>query len=154
ATINLVKTDAGPWNFQFLLDSPAPNLAIPNIRAVPNIRAMPNIRMRAGRVNFKFGDTKSVFYFSDADLNVEPQSDGSLELRFGGAPSRNDRSNQDFGRFFVRGTTSPGNQKLDFQVELEKSALEETLRLVDPLGFGMHGTIALNAHLSGPPSHL
>ncbi len=147
ATINMVKTDAGPWNFQFLLDTPAVNAG-----------AMPNIRMRSGRVNFKFGDTKSVFYFDDADLNVAPASDGSLELRFGGAPSRTDRSAQDFGRFFVRGTygstSSPGNQRLDFDVELEKSALAETLRLIDPQGFGMHGTIALNAHVSGPPSHL
>ncbi|MGH9591580.1 MAG: AsmA family protein, partial [Bryobacteraceae bacterium] len=143
ATVNLVKTDAGPWNFQFLLDTSAATAG-----------AMPNIRMCGGRVNFKFGDTKSVFFFDDADLNVAPASDGSLELRFGGAPSRTDHSAQDFGRFFVRGTTSPGNRRLDFDVELEKSALAETLRLIDPRGFGVHGTIALNAHLSGPPNHL
>ena len=143
ATINLVKTDAGSWNFQFLLDTPAVTSG-----------TMPALRMRAGRVNFKFGDTKSVFYFNDADLNVAPASDGSLELRFGGAPSRTDRSAQDFGRFYVRGTSAPGNQRLDFDIELEKSALEETLRLIDPNGFGVHGTVALNAHVSGPPSRL
>ena len=101
ATINLVKTSAGPWNFQFLLEGGA-----------ANSKHIPAIRMRAGatdvtknRVNFKFGDTKSVFYFNDADLNVAPSLDGSLELRFGGAPSRTDRSAEAFGRFFVRGTT-------------------------------------------------
>src|SRR5579862_1952105 len=56
ATINLVKTDAGPWNFQFLLDNGA-----------ADSKRIPAIRMRSGinstsRVNFKFGDTKSVFY--------------------------------------------------------------------------------------------
>ena len=143
ATINLVKTDAGPWNFQFLLEnSPA------------NSKRIPSIRMRSGRVNFKFGDTKSVFYFNDADLDVTPSSDGSMELRFGGAPSRTDRSTQEFGRFFVRGTAAPESRRLDLKVELERSPLEETLRWMDPRGFDVHGTVALDAQLSGPPSHL
>lgn len=142
-TINLVKTDAGPWNFQFLLK-----------RRSGDFRRIPAIRMRAGRVNFKFGDTKSVFYFNDADLDVTPSGDGSLELRFGGAPSRTDRSTQEFGRFFVRGTAAPESERLDLKVELERSSLEETLRWMDPRAFGVHGSVALEAQLSGPPSHL
>ncbi len=142
ATINLVKTDAGPWNFQFLLDT-----------GTGDPRRIPAIRMRAGRVNFKFSDTKSVFYFNDADLDVSPSGDGAMELRFGGAPSRTDRSRQEFGRFFVRGTAS-ANQRLDLKVELERSSLEESLRWMDPRGFGVHGTVALEAQLSGVSSHL
>jgi hypothetical protein len=142
ATINVVKTDAGPWNFQFLFENAASSNRIPAIR------------MRGGRVNFKFGETKAVFYFNDADLDVAPYADGSVELRFGGAPSRTDRSAQDFGRFFLRGTAAPGSRRLDLQVELERSSLEETLRWIDPGGFGVHGTVALSAQLSGPPSRL
>ena len=143
ATINVVKTDAGPWNFQFLLEGgPASSNRIPAIR------------MRAGRVNFKFGDTKAGFYFNDADLDVSPYADGSVELRFGGAPSRTDRSTQDFGRFFLRGSAAPGSQRWDLQVDLERSSLEETLRWINPGGFGVHGTVALTAQLSGSPSHL
>jgi hypothetical protein len=143
ATINMVKTDAGPWNFQFLLEN-----------GTADSQRIPSIRMRSGRVNFKFGDTKSVFYFNDADLDVTPSADGSMELRFGGAPSRTDRSTQEFGRFFVRGTAAPESRRLDLRVELERSPLEETLRWMDPRGFDVHGTVALDAQLSGPPSHL
>ncbi|MCU1334802.1 MAG: hypothetical protein JWO19_383 [Bryobacterales bacterium] len=143
ANINLVKTDAGPWNFQFLLQGGA-----------ADSKRIPAIRMRGGRVNFKFGDTKAVFYFNDADLDVAPYEDGSMELRFGGAPSRTDRSTQEFGRLFVRGTAAPESRRLDLKVELERSSLEETLRWMDPRGFGVHGTVALEAQLSGPPSHL
>jgi hypothetical protein len=142
ASINLVKTDAGPWNFQFLLGGAA------------HAQRIPSIRMRAGRVNFKFGDTKSAFYFNDADLDVSPSEDGSMELRFGGAPSRTDRSTQEFGRFFVRGAAAPESRRLDFKVELERSSLEETLHWMDSRGFGVHGTVALSAEFSGPPSHL
>ena len=77
-----------------------------------------------------------------------------MELRFGGAPSRTDRSTQEFGRFFVRGTAAPDSRRLDLKVELERSSLEETLRWMDPRGFDVHGTVALEAQLSGPPSHL
>jgi hypothetical protein len=52
----------------------------------------------------------------------------------------------------VRGTWSA--QKVDLRVELEKSALGEVARLIDPRGFGLHGVIALDAQLSGIPSHL
>jgi hypothetical protein len=138
ANINLVKTAAGPWNFQFLLGgAPAETTAI---------------TMRGGRVNFKFGDTKSVFYFNDADLDVSPSGDGSIEVRFSGAPSRTDQAQQNFGHFFVRGKWD--GQKLDMRVELERSAFEEVARLLDQRGFGLHGTVALDAQLSGAPSKL
>lgn len=141
ASINLVKTAAGPWNFQYLLSS-----------APASAGTMPAIKMRGGRVNFKFGETKSVFYFSDADFDVAPSADGSVELRFVGAPSRSDRSAQDFGNFFVRGVWSAKN--VDMRVELEKSALEEVARLIDPRGFGLHGIVAVDSRLTGAPSHL
>jgi len=143
ASINLVKTEAGPWNFQFLLNS-----------APATGGKMPAIRMRSGRVDFKFGDTKSVFYFNDADLDIMPSDDRSVELRFSGAPSRTDRAivAQNFGHFFVRGDWTP--QALDMHVELERSAVEEVARLLDRGGFGLHGIVALDAQLAGPPNHL
>ena len=144
ASLNLVKTPAGAWNFQYLLEN-----------AAARDQAPPSVKIRGGRVNFKFGDTKSVFYFNDADLDVSPYGNGSVELRFGGAPSRTDRSAQDFGLFFVRANwTVSGQPRLDAQVELERSSLDEISRLMDPRGFGLHGIVALRAQLSGPPSAL
>jgi hypothetical protein len=148
ASINLVKTDAGPWNFQFLLGSPAAAAG-----------GIPAIKMRTGRVNFKFGDTKSLFYFNDADLAVSPGSDGSVEIRFGGSPARTDRSAQSFGQFFVRGNWVPGDghgkePRLNLNVELERSSIEEVLKLTDTNGFSVHGIVAMEAQITGPASDL
>jgi AsmA family len=144
ATVNLVKTNEGPWNFQFLLDSASGGRA-----------SVPAIRMRAGRVNFKFGDIKSVFYFSDADLDVAPSRDGAAEVRFEGSPSQTDRAAQDFGRFFLDGDWDPARTpRLNLKVDLERSSLSEVARMIDPRGFGLHGTVALQAQLSGSPSSL
>jgi hypothetical protein len=142
ASINLVKTDQGPWNFQHLLNGLQEEKS-----------SIPALRMRGGRINFKFGDTKSVFFFREADLDVSPTSWGAIDLRFSGAPSRTDHTKQDFGRLYVRGSTSASSE-FDFQVELQRSSLEETLRLMDPQGFGVHGVLAMNAHLAGPPNNI
>jgi hypothetical protein len=140
ASINLVKSDAGPWNFQYLLDGLKDT-------------SMPAFRMREGRVNFKFGDIKSVFFFNAADLDIAPSATGSMSLRFSGEPSRSDHTKQDFGRFFIRGTSS-ATGKLDLVYELQRSSLEETLRLMDPQGFGVHGILAINGRATGAPEQL
>ena len=142
-TLNVVKTAQGPWNFQFLLDSASSGRA-----------RVPAIRMRTGRVNFKFGDLKSAFYFNEADLDVSP-SGSAVELRFEGSPSRTDRASQDFGRFFLNGNWNPaGTPRLNMSVDLQRSSLDEVSRLLDPRGFGLRGTVALQAQLSGAPAGL
>lgn len=140
ASINLVKLNDGQWNVQYLLDGLKDT-------------AMPAFRMREGRVNFKFGDTKSVFFFNAADIDIAPGVTGAMDLRFSGEPSRSDHTKQDFGRFFIRGTSSAAG-KLDLSIELQRSSLEESLRLMDPQGFGVHGILALNGRVAGPPEQL
>ncbi len=104
--------------------------------------------MRAGRVNFKFGDTKSVLYFNDADFDVSSAGDGSVELRFSGEPSRTDRSAQNFGHFFVRGEWT--GQRWNMKVELERSALAELAQLLNRRDFGLHGIVAFEARTVRP----
>jgi AsmA family len=147
-SVNVVKLPSGPWNIQPLLDQHTPGGA-------SQARNVPDIQIRGGRIDFKFGDTKSVFFFNRADLDVAPSGSGAVELRFGGEPSRTDRAAQNFGNFFVNGrwTTGPGS-RLDFDVDLERSSLDEVSRLIDPRGFGLHGIIALKAQLSGAPSQV
>src|SRR5689334_2350863 len=140
-SINLVKTEAGPWNFQYLLSS-APAIS----------GTMPAIHIRDGRVNFKFGDTKSVFYFDAADFDVAPSADRSVDLQFSGAPARTDHAAQNFGLFYVRGKWQGSH--LDAKVELERSGLDEVTHLIDRHDLGLHGIVAFHAQLTGPVSHL
>lgn len=142
ASINVVKSSEGMWNFQMMLQ-----------RLKERDTALPALRMRNGRVDFKFGDTKSVFFFNEADLDIAPAASGTIDLRFSGAPTLSDHTKQDLGRFFIRGNWSDSNQ-LDLRVELQRSSIEEMFRLIDPQGFGVHGELALNAHVAGPPDEL
>jgi len=145
ATVNLVKPEHDLWNFEMLMQSGG--------RATE----MPSIQIRAARVNLKFGQTKSVFYFDDADLDVESAQGGlDVEVRLSGIPLRTDRPAQDFGHFFLRGTSVPSasGPMLNLSVDLEPSSLEALARLADTANFPLNGMASAQARLSGPPSAL
>jgi len=117
------------------------------------------IQVRSGRLNFKFGDTKSSFYLTDANVDIWPQSGapGSLDVRFSGSPARTDRAAQGFGALNGRGRwiTAPNQEsRLDLNLELEKSDIDEMARLLRGQTLGLHGLIASKASIKGPLSNL
>ena len=65
ASINLTKSgpasEWGRWNFSSIVN--------PSV-----IRTAPAIHVRDSRIHFKFGDTKSVFYLTETDLDISPSA--------------------------------------------------------------------------------
>jgi hypothetical protein len=144
ASINVAKTggpsEPGRWNFEPLLS-----------RSV--IRAIPELHVRSGRINFKFGDTKSVFYLMNTDLDIAPPPRGSSawKVEFTGEPARTDKPAHGFGQFIARGRwTQTGAGRLDLDVRLEKGAIGEIVALLHGFDAGVHGTVAARMHLAGP----
>lgn len=149
-TVNLVKTQAGPWNIQQLLENTSGTNA-------GQARNVPDLQIRDGRLNFKFGDTKSVFYISAADIDVYPNETGDVVIRFSGAPARTDRGSQNFGELSARGllhSSSNGEDRLNMGLRLERTAISEVVRLFNGRDMGVHGFAVANARLTGPLSHL
>jgi AsmA family len=141
-SVNLVKTPAGPWNFQPLLARAAG-------------ADLPEFRVRGGRLNFKFGDTKSVFYFTGTDLDIDPPSGphGPFDVRFSGEPARTDRPAHGFGKFSGRGRWQPSpsaDGRLDLSLDLERSSIGELVTLVHGQDLGIHGRLSATARLRGP----
>jgi hypothetical protein len=144
-TVNLAKSEEGVWNFQLLG------------RNTPAAREFPSIQVRSGRINFKFGDYKTIFYLSDSDVDVSPASPDRLDLRFSGQPSRTDQQAQSFGRLLARGVwrvPSGGPSELDFNVELERSSITDLARLVEGHAMRLHGSVSSRARISGPVTAL
>ena len=149
-SVNLVKPQLGPWNIQQLLDHTS------GIGA-KQARDLPDIQIRDGRLNFKFGDTKSVFFISAADIDVYPNSSGDVVIRFSGAPARTDRGSQNFGELSARGLlhSSPNAEdRLNLGLRLERTAISEVARLFNGSDMGVHGFAIANARLAGPLSGL
>lgn len=138
-SVNIVKPETGAWNVVRLLQN------------AKTARSLPEIQVSDGRIYLKTGQTKSAFFISAADITVTPQRDG-LYVRFSGEPSRTDRSARTAGLFTGRGTIS--ESKVDIDLELEKSPVNELGGLFRGQRLEYHGTIASRAKLNGPLSRL
>lgn len=145
AIVNLTRVDAAPgapWDFAKLLHS-------------TRFEALPDLHVRSGRINFKFGDTKSAFYIMNTDLDISPPGSekGVWRLQFSGEPARTDRPARGFGSFSAYGTWQPAG-KLDLNVQLARSAVSEMTSLVYGRDIGVHGDVTARARLVGPPADL
>lgn len=138
-SVNIVKPDTGAWNIVQLL------------QGAKSTRSLPEIQVSDGRIYLKHGHNKAAFYISAADITVTPRSD-SLYVRFSGEPARTDRASRASGLFTASGTIS--ESKVDIDLELEKSPVNELGGLFRGQRFAYHGTIASRAKLSGPLSKL
>jgi|GEM_PF-633772 len=147
ASVNLTRGDrAGAdvrWNFASLL---RPEL----------LATFPSVHLRGGRVNFKFDDTKSIFYLLDTDVDLWPPdaADGPWTVRVKGEPARTDRPSRGFGNFIARGEwlSKAGTATVD--VQLERSELGDMITLFNGYESGIEGTVSGDAHLAGPLSRL
>jgi hypothetical protein len=142
-SLNLCRNQAGAWNSQAFF------------RAARGA-TWPTIQIRDGRVNLRLGEWKSVYYFSEADMDlyVNSGSGGSLVLRFTGVPARTDRAAQSFGamRGRLRWLPSSGEGRLEAEVELERSSVGELVMLAHGEDVGVHGAVSGKVRLAGPPS--
>ncbi|MGE5647019.1 MAG: AsmA family protein [Acidobacteriota bacterium] len=141
ASINLTRPEGGHWNFESL----------------PGPAQLPAIEVRGGRINFKFGNTKSIFYLAEARLDASASPSGEWRLEFEGEPARTDRGSQGFGRFTMRGQWRPGRApggEIDGSIEIENGSLSDLMRLAHGHDIGVHGRLTSRARLSGPLSNI
>jgi hypothetical protein len=156
-SVNLSKEGEGPWNLvRMLQQSPLQAGGGTGSSKPPRL---PQIYVRSGRINFKFGNTKSAFYLTNADADLSPSgADGSsFELSFEGEPARTDTTAQSFGMIRGRGRWQSNPNKpgeLNLTLELAKSNIGEMTRLLKGRDFGLHGMVASRAELQGPLSDL
>jgi hypothetical protein len=152
ASLNLTRVDLAQsdvsWNFASLMR--------PETLAV-----FPSVHMRGGRINFKFGDTKSLFYLLNTDVDLWPPDtphghnpQGPWTLRVHAEPARTDRPARGFGSFILRGQWLQSSRLTTLDVKLEQSELGDMLTLFNGYESGLHGDISGDAHLAGPLSRI
>jgi len=139
AHINLTKSDSGNWNFLSFVN-----------RSV--MSAAPAIHVRDGRINFKFGDTKSVFYLLDTDLDISPPGPGAAgwKVSLTGKPARTDRPAQGLGSFTLKGRWFVAPERVDLDLVMDRSGLGEISALLEGQPGSVHGAISARLHLGGP----
>ncbi len=145
-SVNLARTGSGAWNLQPVLGRASG-------------AQIPEIHVRSGRLNFKSGDLKSVFYFRNADVDVVYTRGGAgpLEIEFSGEPARTDRATVAFGRLTGRGRWQAGPDGhgwLRLDMRLERSAIGELFAVLYGRDVGVHGWGAASVRIEGPAADL
>ena len=143
-SVNLVKSSRGIWNFEAILRR--------TLTADPSRPArVPFIALRGGRINFKFGETKSTFYFTNANVDITPPTgrNSYWSFRFAGEPARTDRPARGLGRISGRGRLLAG-PRAELSVELDRGYLEELSTLIAGSDLGLRGRLSARAQASGP----
>lgn len=142
ASINLTKSgpasEWGRWNFSSFVN--------------PSVMSRtPAIHVRNGRINFKFGDQKSVFYLEETDLDISPP--GSIgrawRVDLSAQPARTDRAAQGLGSFRLRGRWFVDPERVDLDLQLDHIGLGELTALMRGQTGSVHGTLTSRLHLGG-----
>lgn len=147
ASINLAKSgpaaEPGRWNFVPLVDPAA-------------MGAGPAIHVRNSRINFRFGETKSVFYLMETDLDVAPPGSGQAgwTVACSAKPARTDRTAQGLGSFSVQGRWFRAPERVDLDARLDRTGLDELTALWRGQAGNVHGTISARLHLGGPVNNI
>jgi hypothetical protein len=139
ASINLVKPDPGRWNFLAFVD-----------RSV--MTSAPAIHVRNGRVNFKFGDTKSIVYLTETDFDLSPPRSAGVgwKIYCAAKPARTDRSSRGLGAFTLEGRWFVGPERVDLDLTFDRTGLGEWTALLRGQSGAVHGAISSRLHLGGP----
>ncbi len=135
-TVNLVKHSSGTWNIR------------PLLRRSTAVLSLPEIQVRGGRINFKFGDTKSTVYCINSDVDITPASKPEMGIRFSVEPARTDRLAQGFGVLSGRGLLRA--DELDLNLDLERTAISDLAVLLEGHGAGLSGFLGSRARIHGP----
>ena len=143
ASINLAKTgeagEWGRWNFASFVNSSVMSIA-------------PKIQIRGGRIHFKFGNTKSVFYLLDTDLDITPPAarGGGWRVACSARPARSDRASLGLGSFTLKGRWYVAPERVDLDLVLDRADVGELTTLFRGHAGNVHGSVTARMHLGGP----
>ena len=143
ASINLTKPETGRWNFASFID-----------RSV--MSSAPAIHVRNGRVNFKFGDTKSLVYLTETDLDISPPGSlgGGWSVYCAAQPARTDRASHGLGQFTLSGRWFVAPERVDLDIVFDRTGLGEWTALMRGQSGAVHGAVTSRMHLGGPINNI
>jgi AsmA family/AsmA-like C-terminal region len=158
-SLNLVRRADGHWNLEELVERASQGATAPTARTRPESRPrFPYVEASSGRINFKLGEVKKVFAFTDADFALWQETEQQWGVRLEARPMRSDVGVSDAGVLKLEGTfqrasslrSTPVNLKLTFT----EGALGQISKLIYGRDRGWRGSVSSTATLAGTPAAL
>ncbi len=158
-SLNLVRRDDGHWNLEELVERSSQAAPAPTGKTRPEARPrFPYVEASSGRINFKLGQVKKAFAFTDADFALWLESENQWGIRLEARPMRTDVSLNDTGTLKLDGRFERAPSLRDTPVNLRLTFANGPLGQLTALIYGhdrgWRGTVSSNAILSGTPAAL
>ena len=158
-SLNLVRRSDGHWNLEELIQRTSQVSSAPTGARRPEARPrFPYIEATGGRINFKLGQVKKAFSFTDADFALWRQSESEWGVRLRARPMRTDLALSDTGLLRVDGRFQSAPQLRDtpvtLKVDFSKGQLGQISKLIYGRDRGWRGGTAITASLTGTPAAL
>jgi AsmA-like protein len=150
----LVRNNGGRWNLQGWLPPARPALlGIPGLQRAraESTHLLQKIDFDDGRINFKLGQNKRPFAFTDVSGSVQQVSQGRWQLQLEATPWRSGVALQSSGTLQVAGYvagTSSRLQPAQIHVHWGKVSIADLFRLITGNDSGVRGEFALDGDAS------
>ncbi|MDP9267999.1 MAG: AsmA family protein [Acidobacteriota bacterium] len=158
-SLNLVRNERGEWNLTAPLERASQVQAAPTAQRRPEARPrFPYVAASDGRINFKFGQEKKSFAFSEADFALWLASENEWRMRLEARPIRSDANLSDTGTLRVEGSAvraaAPADTAVRFDFEWEKAQLGNLTQLIWGHDRGWRGDVEVSGSVAGTPREL
>jgi hypothetical protein len=158
-SLNLVCRADGNWNVEELIQRTSQVSSAPTTAKRPEERPrFPYIEATGGRINFKLGQVKKAFSFTDADFALWRESEAEWGVRLLAKPMRTDVALSDTGLLRVEGRFQRADQLRDTPVVLKadfsKGQFGQLTKLIYGRDRGWRGTPSATANFTGTPASL
>jgi hypothetical protein len=158
-SLNLVRRPDGHWNVEELVERASQVSPAPTAKARPGARPrFPYVKASSGRINFKLGQVKKSFAFTDADFALWLESENQWGIRLEARPTRTDVDVHDTGVLKLDGRFQRASSLHDTPVDLKftfnNGPLGQLTKLIYGRDRGWRGDVGSNASLSGTPGAL
>ena len=158
-SLNLVRRSDGRWNIEALVERTSQTNPAPTAKARPEARPrFPYVEASGGRINFKLGQVKKAFAFTDADFSLWLETENQWGVRLEARPMRTDINITDTGTLNLDGrfqrSASLRDTPLYFKLSFSDGPLGQISKLFYGRDRGWRGSLRSNAVLTGSPAAL
>jgi len=158
-SLNLVRRADGHWNLEELVERASQVSPAPTSRTRPEARPrFPYVEASSGRINFKLGQVKKAFAFTDADFALWLESENLWGVRIEARPVRTDVNISDTGTLKLDGRFQRASNLRDTPVYARLTFSDGPLGQLTKLFYGRdrgwRGGVRANAVLTGTPAAL
>ncbi len=158
-SLNLVRRADGHWNVEELVERTSQTTPAPTSKLRPESRPrFPYVEASSGRINFKLGQVKKAFAFTDADFALWLESESQWGIRLEARPVRTDVNISDTGTLKLDGrfqrATNLRDTPLYVKLNFSDGPLGQMTKLLYARDRGWRGTLRSSAILTGTPAAL